>query len=487
MKRHVYLLILLAFLLRIGLGISAAQLLPAIGYESKSQQAGYLFFDAYRRDSQAWELAESEKPLTRAFDGKYSSDQYGGLLWISAFLYRLLSAGTHQPMIVVTLAALVGACGVWFVFMAARRVAAQIGMDAAASERSALVAALIFAFFPEAILLGASQMREPFLMTFVAVAFYGITEWQETHRKQNWAWIFLALAGMLLISPGIVVITLLGLTGWLYFSTSNSRVRVPWQVLVATLIALILAVAVLTASWDSLVQVKGSGFLGIIGSWARGTTRWNAYLLERSSGIVQVLFKSLPPVLAFPFVAMYGILQPVLPAVLMEPGIVFWQILGILRALGWFLALPLVAFAPIANGIMLFDDKTAKPERKQTSATGGLLWLSLVVWGWIVVAALRGGGDQWDNPRYRVILLAWIAIIISIAFGQIRSRAQRWFWRICCVNLIILLVFGHWYAWRYIGIGFNLGIRNTLVIAIALSTLVVLGDWLWCKVNKRRE
>ena len=477
MKRSVYLITLLAFVLRLGLGVAAATLLPQVGYEtSKPQQAGYLFFDAYRRDKQAWDLAQSSKPLLRAFDNKFSSDQYGGLLWISAFIYRYLSAGTHQPLLVTLLAALVGSLGVLFVYLTTKRLAP----DAAGGERTALIAALIFAFFPEAILLGAAQMREPFLMTFIAMAFYGLTEWQATRRKTPWLWNLFALAGMLFISPGFVVVTLVAAAGWLYFADSSSGTRaelkIPWQVIAGALGLFVLALVVVSASWNSLVAARGGGFLGVIGNWARETANWNAYLLGRSSGIVQLLFQALPSVLALPFVSIYGVLQPVLPAVLFEPGIVFWQILGIFRALGWYLLLPLVAFAPILSGSLPVNQR-----RKQW------LWLSLVVWGWIFIAAVRGGGDQWDNPRYRVILLAWMAPLAALAIKQLANsridllarNTARWFWRICAVEAVILLVFGHWYSWRYLGLGFNLGIRNTLIIAIGLSVLIVLGDWLW--------
>jgi len=161
----------------------------------------------------------------------------------------------------------------------------------------------------------------------------------------------------------------------------------------------------------------------------------------------------------------------VLPAVLFDQASAFWQILGIFRALGWYLLLPLMAFAPIASGALPINQR-----RRQW------LWLSLVVWGWILIAAVRGGGDQWDNPRYRVILLAWVAPLAALAFKQLTGSAKstaRWFWRICAVEAVILLVFGHWYSWRYLDFGFNLGIRNTLAIAIGLSVLIVLGDWLW--------
>jgi 4-amino-4-deoxy-L-arabinose transferase-like glycosyltransferase len=454
MKRSVYWIILFAFLLRLGLGVTASILLPQVGYESKPQQAGYLFFDAYRRDSQSWDLAQSDKPLSRAFSQKYASDQYGGLLWVSAFTYRYLTAGTHQPLLVVLLAALIGSLGIFFVYLTAKRLT---------DEKTVILSALIFAFYPEAILQGASQMREPFLMTFVAMAFYGLVEWQVTRAKLPWLWMALALAGMLFISPGFVLVTLIAVAGWLYFA--ESRRKIPWQAVAVAVGVFILALAVVAASWDSLVTAKGGGMLGTIGNWARETANWNAKMLGRSSGIVQLLFQALPPFLAAPFVAVYGILQPVLPAALVEPAVPFWQVLGILRALGWYLLLPFVAFAPFSAGIQRNGQR-----RRQW------LWLSLVVWSWILIVSVRGGGDQWDNPRYRVILLGWMAMLAAQAFYAAKSR---WFWRIIAVETIILLVFGHWYSWRYLDLGFNLGIRNTLAIAIGLAILVVLGDWLW--------
>ena len=461
MKRSLILIMFCACLLRLGLGLAGNILLPQIGYESKTQQAGYLFFDAYRRDTQAWDLAQSDKPLARAFDQKFSSDQYGGLLWMSAFVYRYLSGGAHQSMLIVLLAALISTLGIWFVYQAGRRIT---------DENTALLATLIFAFFPEAILQGASQMREPFLMSFVAMAFYGLVEWQ-AQRKENsakpvWLWIIVGLAGMYFFSPGFVLVTLVALAGWLYFAGEERKI--PWQALAIAAGLFVIALLALAASWNTLVSAQGGGVLGTIGNWARETAKWNAYLLGRSSGIVQLLFQALPTALALPFVGGYGILQPVLPAAILEPAAPFWQTLGIIRSLGWYLLLPFVAFAPFSI--------LALPEgpRKQQ-----WLWLSLIVWGWIVVAALRGGGDQWDNPRYRVILLVWMALLAALAFGQRNARAARWLWRIAGVEIIILLVFGHWYVWRYLGFGFNLGIRNTLALALGLSLLLVLGDWFW--------
>jgi len=458
MKQSIFFIVLLAFVLRMGLGITGAILLPQVGYDSKPQQAGYLLLDAYKRDAQAWELAQSGKPLSNAFNSKYASDQYGGLLWVSAFAYRYIPADGHQPLLIVFLAALIGALGSWFVYQTGKRL-----LDA----KSAMLAALVFALFPEAILQGAAQMREPFLMTFVVMAFYGMVEWNAPapRARAAWLWTMLGLAGMYFISPGIVLVALVGTAGWMYFGGVVRKI--PWQAAAIAAGIFIIALLALATSWETLVAVKGGGVLGILGNWARGTAKWNSYLLGRSSGIVQLLFEALPGSLAMPFVAGYGILQPVLPAAILEPSIPFWQVLGIIRSLGWYLLLPWTAFAPFAAEAL-----PGGARRRQW------LWLNLIVWGWIVIAALRGGGDQWDNPRYRVILLGWMALVAGLAFEGLKTGAGRWFWRIAAVEVIILLVFGHWYMWRYLGFGFNIGIRNTLGLAMGLSMLVVLGDWL---------
>jgi uncharacterized membrane protein len=146
-----------------------------------------------------------------------------------------------------------------------------------------------------------------------------------------------------------------------------------------------------------------------------------------------------------------------------------------LRAGGWYVLLPILAYAPIAAWRL--------PDPRQRRQW---LWISAVVWAWIVIAALRGGGDQWDNPRYRIILLVWMAMLAAMTCEQLKVTLDRWFVRILAVEAVILVVFTHWYAFRYLGIGFNLGIRNTLVLAIGLSVLVVVGDWVREKASKRK-
>ena len=451
-----------ALFLRLAMGVGAYVFLPAVGYGSPTEKAGYLFYDAFSRDNQAWDLATSSRPLATAFDARQASDQYGGLLWVSALIYRYISPDAHRPLLVTLLAALIGTLGAVFVWAAGKRIG---------SESTGRVAALIFVLFPEAILQGAAQMREPFLMTFIAMAFFGLLEWQASRSRLAWLWVGLALLGMLLVSPGFALVTLVAAAGWLYFS-QDSR-ALPWQAVVAALAIFLVAYFVLSLSWNNLVSMRSGGPLGIVGDWARGTALWNLQILKQGSGIIQLLFAVLPPGLRMPFLGIYGILQPVLPAAVFEPANSFWQWLGIVRATGWYLLLPFLVYAPIAAW-----QNTGPSQRRRW------MWLNLVVWVWIIIASVRGGGDQWDNPRYRVILLCWQALIAAQAWLALRQSWNRWFTRILAVEAVLLLVFGHWYLYRYLGIGLNLGIRNTLVIAIGLAMLIVVADW---AIEKRKS
>lgn len=463
LSRPLFHFFIVSLVLRLAFGAFAYYALPVLGHDTDTQQAGYIFYDAAQRDTAAWELAKSDRPLTEAFSDKYASDQYGGLLALSALVYRVIPSDAHQPLWVVTLAALAGGLGVVFAVLAARQVLGEL-----ASRRAGWVMALL----PESVLLGASQMREPFLILFLAMGFYGVLLLRSPKFpdfRHRFVFSGIALLGLLAISPGFAALLVFISLGWIFLEGRG----VPWKLALPALAVLVVALVALAVSWDGVVSMRG-GPLGIFGDWARETVRWDKYLLGRSSGIVQLLFETLPPVLQLPFVTGYGILQPVLPAALIEqPALPFWQVVGGLRAAGWYALLPILAYAPFAAWSL--------PDSRQRRQW---LWVSAVVWAWIVIAALRGGGDQWDNPRYRIILLVWIAMLTAMTCERLKITLDRWFLRILAVEAIILVVFTHWYAFRYLGFGFNLGIRNTLVLAIGLSVLAVTGDWAWVKVKE---
>jgi len=62
------------------------------------------------------------------------------------------------------------------------------------------------------------------------------------------------------------------------------------------------------------------------------------------------------------------------------------------------------------------------PDRSERRAW---IWLWVIAWVWIVVSSYRAGGDQWDNPRYRVIFLLWQALLAAYTWecgaGRITS------------------------------------------------------------------
>ena len=190
---------MLAFILRLGAGVAAYLVLPIDGYNEPDDKAGFVFTDAHRRDDQAWELASAGKPLWLAFDKTYYTDQYGGLLALSAIAYKVFSPDAHRPLLILALAAMTAALGVPFFFKATRL---------SWGQRLAAIATWLFVVYPESVLTGGAQMREPFLLTFIAVTFYGFAQWIRGGKPRDIAWMALGLGGMLLVSPAIALASL---------------------------------------------------------------------------------------------------------------------------------------------------------------------------------------------------------------------------------------------------------------------------------------
>ena len=99
-----------------------------------------------------------------------------------------------------------------------------------------------------------------------------------------------------------------------------------------------------------------------------------------------------------------------------------------------------------------------------------ILWLALPLWIWVLLAALRGGGDLWDNPRYRTILFMWQALLAGICLGWWRETRNVWsVRRIVLMEIVFLLVFTQWYASCY----YNWVGQLPFVVMVAL----ILGLW----------
>jgi hypothetical protein len=447
-------MVALAFILRFAGGVTTYLALPVYGHAGDEEQsAGFTYTDAYRRDSQAWELASSDRPILDAFNSRFASDQYGGLMAFCAFIYRYLSPDAHRTLALVLMSALMGALGVPFLWKA---VNLQWGAKVAAA------AGWIFALYPESILLGGVPMREPYLLAFSAFCLWGFVSWNHNRDKRSLTWLAFGVLGMLLVSPSIALVTLVILGGWMYFA--GERGHLPWQAAVVMIVVFIAGLFLLSSALDRQGNLGGGGPLGVIQNFIRESLKWNAYKIEEGSGWVQKLFEEMPGWMQLPFVMIYGILQPVLPAILAAPTEVIWKVIGVLRALGWYALLPAL--------ILSFGAESSPGTGKRRSV---LLWLSFITWGWILFAALRGGGDQWDNPRYRAILFLWQAILAGHAWVWWREARNAWAGRVVLMEFVLVAVFMQWYASRYLHIGLQLPFAAMVMLILGLW--VVIAGW----------
>jgi len=464
--RMLGLILLLAFLLRLGVGVGLTTGLPVFGHPSEVDQAGYVFRDAFNRDTQAWQLAKSSDPVWKAFDKTYSKDQYGGMLMLSTLVYRGLSPDTHRPLLIILLAALTSAIGVALAWMAARRVW---------GKKIANPTAWIMALYPESILVGSSQMREPFLIALVAMFAWGLVSLQEDRRRSGWAWMGSSLAGMLLISPGIVFFTLAGMGVWAWLR-SQSR-RIPWRALLisAGVVAVALVLLLIGLRSGNSIEYHYT-YLTILQTWLSQTANWSTYVQQQNSGWIQGVFAILPAWLHLPFMTGYGLTQPLLPAAIFDPAPWIWQTIGILRSTGWYLLAPFLAVALVP--ILKTEDRT---ERR------AWIWLWVITWIWIVISAYRAGGDQWNNPRYRAWFLLWQALLVAKTLGWWRETRNSWMTRVLVVEGIFLAFFSFWYSSRY-GNWTRMSIHPVYIIAavVAASLLFLGGSWLWDRVRKKR-
>ena len=395
-KKTLIWIVALAFTLRFAGGVATYLMLPIYGYDDIDDQSGFVYTDAHRRDDQAWELSTSERPILDAFQQKYAYDQYGGLLAFSAFIYRYLSPDAHRVLVLVLISALMGTLGIPFLWKSV-----SLQWD----EKTASASAWILALFPESILLAGSAMREPYLLVFSAFALWGFVKWQKDKTKKDLLWLAFGIAGMLLVSPSIALVTLIILAGWYYFE--SGRGNISWWMIVITIVVFLLGLFILSSALER-GNLSGNSPLDIINNFIRESLKWNIFKIEEGSGWVQKLFDEMPAWLQLPFVMVYGVLQPVLPAILIAPTTIIWKVIGILRSVGWYLLLPVLINVWVAiSSTSKKSDALSHVETKRKV----ILWLSLVVWGWILFTALRGGGDQWDNPRYRTILFLWQAIL----------------------------------------------------------------------------
>ncbi|MFN3492239.1 MAG: ArnT family glycosyltransferase, partial [Anaerolineales bacterium] len=272
-------IVALAFIFRFGGGVATYLALPIYGYiDDEDQSAGFVYTDAHRRDTQAWELAISEQPILNAFNKKFAYDQYGGLLAFSAFIYRYLSPDEHRVLLLVLISALMGTLAIPFLYKSA-----NLLWD----EKTASASTFILALYPENILLAGSAMREPYLLAFSAFALWGFANWQKNKNKKLLIWLVIGIAGMLLVSPSIALVTLIILAGWYYFD--SGRGQVSWWMILIVIIIFLLGLFILSSALTR-GNLTGDSPLAVINNFIRESLKWNVFKIEAGSGWVQKLF-----------------------------------------------------------------------------------------------------------------------------------------------------------------------------------------------------
>ncbi|MCI0549865.1 MAG: hypothetical protein L0287_02805 [Anaerolineae bacterium] len=496
-------IVVLAFALRLIVGISIHLALPIYGHDDVDDKAGFVFTDAHRRDDQAWDLAASDRPIIDAFTDKFAYDQYGGLLAFSAFVYRYFSPDAHRPLMLVLISSFTAALGIPFLWKAVSQVF---------GEKVAWASAWIFVLYPESILLGASAMREPYLLTFSALALWGFINSgvKELSAPKGYApasdselsdsrapakvMLGIGLLGMLLVSPAIALATLIIFAGWMFFT--SERGNISWQVIFIFIAIFVFGLFFLSASLNRSGEFDSTSPFHVINGWLRLAVKWDAYQLERESGWVQKIFRlrednEAPAWIRLPFVAIYGIFQPVLPAAIIHPTKLIWMVIGFLRGLGWYAVLPLLilsfgAAAGSQSSKMRAERSAALSGEAVSKGRSVILWLALFSWTWILLAALRGGGDLWDNPRYRTIMFMWQSIIAGYVWVWWRETGNAWFKRILAMEGVFLLVFTQWYASRYFYLGGQLPFAVMVALILGLWGLILGAGWWqdWRAVKK---
>lgn len=404
------LLLLVTFLSRLLIGVILHAALPVIGHETPVENAGYVYSDAYQRDNGALALATSDQPLSAAF-GEGSVDQYGGLMFLSAAVYRLFNIEEATPLLITILAAFTMSAGLAFLYDALRR---------RCGEKITLAAGWFYALYPEGVLLGSSQMREPFLIGLFCIAFWALVTWREKTGRKALLFALTMLFSLFFSLPFGAILTGVLLAYWLVEWISGQRSRMLRRL--GTLALMVMGATAAVGGW----------------LWLKPTLYYDAYLTRVSSGTISALLEVMGEKWQMPFITIYGLVQPFLPGAITDPSLPIWQTTAVIRALGWWFVLPFLLYG-------FFALWQAKP----ASDRWVLLVIILALYAWMLVTSLRAGGDQWDNPRYRALLIPWFALVVGWCWQRLRAGHMAWFLRWVGAVLVFFTIFFLWYLYRY--------------------------------------
>ena len=413
-----------AFALRLAFGLATVNLLPTYGHpDERREELGFLFDDAWRRDEEAWAVAnEEELSFSETLTREYKNDQYGALAVMSMWLYKYISPDARRYTLIMLVGAFFSALGLPFLWRA---------LNDRWGRRICLIGCWICAAYPDSIFFSGAPMREPFLVGILCAAFWALSVMRE-HKLRSVIILGICVLAGLPFSSMVAVVLAAASAAWFWAETLIPRSKAwLWGGIILCVIGILGAAALALPSFREWIMFD------IV------TTETRSGWVERVVGEIGGQFRSV-------FVAVYGLTQPVLPAILVYPTApacdlahgpcttIYWKVAGIYRAAGWYILVPFLFYA-------IFSTVRIKEKNER-----GLMVVNAVfVLVWMFISSLRAGGDQFDNPRYRMIFLPWLAFMAAWGIDFALKLRDWWLIRWIAIELIFLGFFTQWYVSRY--------------------------------------
>ncbi len=341
---------------------------------------------------------------------------------MSMWLYKYISPDARRYTLIMLVGAFFSAMGLPFL---------RNGLIKRWGSRISLIGCWVYALYPDSIFFSGSPMREPFLIGILCAAFWALATLREG-RARSWIVLIGCIAACLPFSS-LVAAALAGISAawcWAEMLIPRSRAWL-WAGIILGVLAILTAIVVALPAFREWIMFD------IV------TTETKSGWVEKVVGEIGGQFRSL-------FVAVYGLTQPVLPAILVYPTApacdlakgpcttIFWKVAGIYRAAGWYILVPFLFYA-------IFSTVRIKDKKER-----GLMIVNAVfLLVWMFVSSLRAGGDQFDNPRYRMIFLPWLGFFAAWGIDFALKHRDWWLIRWIAIEVIFLGFFTQWYVSRY--------------------------------------
>lgn len=458
-SRMMALMMALTFVLHLGFGLAAVRLLPEHGHPGqRREEMGFLFDDAWRRDEEAWTIHD-DLTFADSLTYQYHNDQYGGLAAMSVWLYKYISPDARRFPLIMLIGAFFIMLGLPFFWK---------GLSSRWDRRITLIGCWIYTLYPDSIFFSGAPMREPFLIGILAAAFWALVTLRE-HRSRSALILAVCFLACLPFSSMVAAALAGACLLWIWAEMLVPRSKAwLWGGIVFAVIGILAAVIVALPAFQEWVH------------YDIHTTEVGSGWVEKVVGEIGGQFRSI-------FVAVYGLTQPVLPAIAVYPTppacdlakgpctTMFWKVTGIFRAAGWYALIPFLLYA-VFSTFRIRD----KQERML------MITNAVFVLVWMFIASLRAGGDQIDNPRYRVIFLPWLAFLSAWGIDYALKMKDRWLVRWLLIELIFLGFFTQWYYSRYSGDAIRRYPFWRTVIYICICSAVVFAEGIVRDIIRRK-